>query len=340
MQPADRTAKVGADVTESADNGQPPAGPAGEAPPKETLVQRGKRWSKASMAWAVDASERHLSVAMGFRAAQQNRRVAAAVLAGGFAYRLFFWLLALGLVGGGVLGFFQEDSLEEALGKAGIPGAVIRSVGHFAADSGSARWWLIIVGVYLLLWSGYSGSKAARLVHALIWDEPPGKLARPFQASLAFSAVCLGLAGSIGLSWWLKEHVAAGAIAAVVALVVPLTALWLWVSNALPHRGVDWKDLLPGSVLVAVGFQILHVLTMWLAIPKLQSSTSTYGPLGVVAVLLFWGYLIGRLVVTAPILNASLYDERRRKRGDETVAAVSLTDLGVALPDAQEPGHE
>jgi hypothetical protein len=119
--------------------------------PEETLVQRGKRWGAASMAWAEGASKRHLSVAMSFRAAEQNRRVAAAVLAGGFAYRIVFWLLALGLVGGGVLGFLQGDSLETAFEEAGIPGAVVNSVGNFANDSGSARWWLILLGGYLVL---------------------------------------------------------------------------------------------------------------------------------------------------------------------------------------------
>ena len=71
------------------------------------------------MSWALLVSERHLSVALGFRAAERNRRVAAAVLAGGFAYRLFFWLLACGLVAGGVLGFLGGESTEDALDTAG-----------------------------------------------------------------------------------------------------------------------------------------------------------------------------------------------------------------------------
>jgi uncharacterized BrkB/YihY/UPF0761 family membrane protein len=297
-----------------------PETPGSEPPPvgvktevkteKESLADRGRRLAAASNAWAEDARTRHLSVGTSLRAARHNRRVAAAVLAGGFAYRIFFWLLALGLLAGGALGFLQEDSLDEALDRAGIPGAVVQSVGHFAHDSGSARWWLIALGGYLMLWSGYSGSKAARLVHALIWSEPPGKLGKPLTASLLFSGVCFGLGGAMSASWWLKQHATGGAIAATLVLVVPLTGLWLWVSLLLPHRDAHWKTLLPGALLVAVGFQALHVATLWFALPKLESSQSTYGPLGVVATLLFWGYLIGRLIVTAPILNASLYEER------------------------------
>jgi uncharacterized BrkB/YihY/UPF0761 family membrane protein len=273
--------------------------------------------SAEALARAEDASQRHLSVAMSFRAARQNRRFAAAVLAGGFAYRLFFWLLALGLVGGGVLGFFGGSSTQEAFDKAGFPGAVVKSVGDFARDSGSARIWLLLLGSYLLLWSGYTGAKAARLVHALIWDEPPSKWSRPLLASLAFSGVCLGVSTIVYASWWIRTETALGAVLSAVVLVVPLSALWLWVSLQLPHRDADWRALVPGAVLVAAGFQGLHVLTLWFAVPKLQSSASTYGPLGTVATLLFWGYLIGRLIVSAPILNASLYDERRERPSTE-----------------------
>lgn len=298
---------------------------------KESLAQRARRLSAESMRWVEDASERHLSVAMALRAAEQNRRVAAAVLAGGFAYRLFFWLLAVGLVGGGALGFLQGQSVDDALDRAGVPGAVVQSVGSFARDSGSSRWWLLLLGGYLMLWSGYSGSKAARLVHALVWNEAPGKLARPLRASLVFSGVCFALSGTVVVSWWLKENLGWGAIGIVTVLFVLIAGMWLWVSLALPHRDAEWKALVPGAIVVAFGFQVLHVLTMWLAIPRLQASSSTYGPLGVIAVLLFWGYLVGRLIVSAPILNASLYDERSPFQATPGADAAGAAD--GATPD-------
>ena len=45
----------------------------------------------AAMASAKSASERHVALAVPLRAAERNRRVAASVLAGGLAYRLFLW---------------------------------------------------------------------------------------------------------------------------------------------------------------------------------------------------------------------------------------------------------
>ena len=50
-------------------------------------------------------------------------------------------------------------------------------------------------------------------------------------------------------------------------------------------------------------------------------------------------YLIGRLVVTAPILNAALHDERRRKAGDATVQPVSMSDLGIQTTPHDQRGE-
>jgi membrane protein len=297
----------------SGEEGRPPAPPEPDGA-GETRAQQFRRLSASAMSWAVSASERHLSVALGFRAAERNRRVAAAVLAGGFAYRLFFWLLALSLVAGGAFGLLGGDSTEQALEKAGIPGAVISTVGQFASDSGSARWWLLGLGLYLMLWSGYTGAKAASLVHALIWEEPPAKLTRPIVSAIWFSVVLLSIYVTVFGTWWLYDTDKLAAVVAVIVLLAPLTALWVVVSLRLPHGDADWKALLPGALLMAVGLQVLHAATLWFVVPKLDKSSSLYGPLGGVATLLFWMYMAGRLVVTAPILNASLHEERRRKR--------------------------
>ena len=56
-----------------------------------------------------------MSIAVSFRAVERNQRVAATVLAGGLAYRLFLWLLPFGLIVGGALGLMNADSTEEAV---------------------------------------------------------------------------------------------------------------------------------------------------------------------------------------------------------------------------------
>ncbi len=54
-----------------------------------------------------------------------NRGVAASVLVGGVAYRLFLWLLPFGLIVGGVLGLGDASGVEDAVASGGLPAAVV-----------------------------------------------------------------------------------------------------------------------------------------------------------------------------------------------------------------------
>ncbi len=266
------------------------------------------------------ASQEHVALAVPIRAAQRNRRVAASVLAGGVAYRLFLWLLPFGLIIGGALGFVNAGSTENAISKGGLPGAITNAVGDAARSAHSESWWLLAVGLPLLLWAGYSGAKAVQLVHALVWDEPPPKT-RPLQGSLAFTGVMCVIWLGIALTWWFRGEWP-GYLAPVLTFA-PLAALWLWVSLHLPHRDAPWRALLPGALLVAIGFQVLHQLVHEFLVPKLEKSTSLYGGLGAATTIIFFIYLMAMLVVTAPVLNSSLYDELRTRAeasDDETTS--------------------
>jgi uncharacterized BrkB/YihY/UPF0761 family membrane protein len=275
-------------------------------------TQRARAKLTAAMASAKSASEQHVALAVPLRAAERNRRVAASVLAGGLAYRLFLWLLPFGLLVGGALGFLNAGSTEKAVSRGGIPGAISNAVGDASRSAHSNSWWLLAVGVPLLLWAGFSGAKAVQLVHSLVWDDPPQKT-KPLQGSLAFTGVLLAVWAIIALTWWVRGDWP-GVLAPVLTFA-PLTGLWLWVSLHLPHRDAPWKALLPGALLVGIGFPALHELVLTFLVPKLEKSTSLYGGLGATTTVIFFIYLLATLVVTAPILNSSLHQELGRKAG-------------------------
>ena len=269
----------------------------------------------ASMASEKGMSERHVALAVPLRAVERNRRVAATVLAGGFAYRIFLWLLPFGLIVGGALGFADADGTEEAVQGGGLPGAVTNAIGDAARSSHSNSWWLLAVGVPLLLWAGFSGAKAIQLIHSLVWDEPPPK-PQPLKMSLAFTGGICAFLAAVALTWWFRDEWPG--FLAPILMFAPLAALWLWVSVHLPHRDAPWQALLPGALVVAIGFQVLHEVVGHLLVPKLEKSTSLYGDLGATTTFLFFMYMTAILVVTAPLLNSSLYDELRSRKRDET----------------------
>ena len=108
---------------------------------------------------------------------------------------------------------------------------------------------------------------------------------------------------------WLNEVMRFGAVVAAALTITSLAGLWLLVSVHLPHRSAHWKALLPGALLFGVGLAMLHLATLLLLIPQLERSTGVYGAIGVVTTSLSWFYLVGRLVVTAPILNVATDEE-------------------------------
>ncbi len=284
----------------------------------------------AAKARAKGASQRHVSVAVPFRAVERNRRVASSVLAGGMAYRLFLWMLPFGLILGGALGLMDADSTEEAVESAGLPAAIVNAIGDAARAAESDSWWLLAVGVPLLLYAGYTGAKAVQLIHSLIWDEPL-KPSNPLRASLAFTGLVCAFMAAVALTWWLRDATWLVGLLALTLTIGPLAALWLWVSLRLPHRDAPWRALLPGALFVAVGFQILHGLIGALLVPKLEKSTSLYGGLGAMTTVLFFMYIVGSLVVAAPVLNSSLHHELRKQAHD------SRADATTGQPEAS-PG--
>ena len=90
-------------------------------------------------------------------ALERERLAAAGLLAGGLAYRLFFWLVPLGLVFASVLSFWVDEDrvgLQDAARNFGISGAATQSAMKAIAEEHHARWYFLIAGIVLLVWFG------------------------------------------------------------------------------------------------------------------------------------------------------------------------------------------
>jgi uncharacterized BrkB/YihY/UPF0761 family membrane protein len=287
------------------------------------------------------AGEHHVSIAVPLRAVERNRRVAASVLAGGIAYRIFLWLVPFGLVVGGALGLGNAAGIEDALAQGGIPGAVVNAFGDIASSADANSWLLLLVGVPTLLWEGFAGTKALQLMHSLIWNDPPPRT-RPLHSSFAFSGVMCAFIAAVSITWWFRDASTATQLVVFAVTIVPLAGLWLAVSLRLPHGTATWKALLPGAFLVAVGFQVCHGVVVYLIAPRVESATSLYAALGSVTTLLFFMYVAGRIVVTAPILNSSLHTELRGTGRAGKVEAIhrdlppSVEPTGIEVTDDSE----
>ena len=290
---------------------KPPGGEPHD-PPRAGTTARAVEWSRErtrrATRWSVEARTTHPSVDVGFRLADRDKRVAAGVLAGGVAYRLFFWILSVSVLSTGGLGVMPRGWVEDVLRGAGLSKAAVEAVQDLTRPSEPARWWLLLVGVWLVLWTGYLGAKALVLVHAAVWTVPVPPVRKPWAVSLCFTGTVLALALSMAVA--APVHAGGGGpglVAAVVTTAIPFT-VWLAASRWLPHRGTSWTGLVPGALLVALGTQAFFAVTTWFLVPSISNATELYGLVGIVATALFWLYVLGRLTIGAATLNASLHE--------------------------------
>jgi uncharacterized BrkB/YihY/UPF0761 family membrane protein len=96
----------------------------------------------------------------------------------------------------------------------------------------------------------------------------------------------------------------AGVMMVLVFSILALVGLWRLPRPAEVPR---WR-VVPGALLLGVGAEALRLFVSLYLAGKLERSTGLYGSLGLAVVLMTWLYLVGRLIVGAANLNATLWE--------------------------------
>ena len=281
-----------------------------EGPPPGSRLMRAREQARRVGDWA---GERVPGADLVVAALERERLAAAGLLAGGLAYRLFFWLVPLGLVIASVLSFWVDEDrvgLQDAARNFGISGAATQSAMKAIAEQHHARWYLLVAGIVLLVWFGIGVIRALNVAHSIAWNLRPERLRRPLFAGLAFSGIVISLIAVSASTQFLREEHDVTGLWVTMALFAFYLGAVLWIMDKLPHRSTSWRDLLPGAMLVALGTEVIHIVVVLYLVPKLGHSSELYGALGSATVILLWLYLLARLLVAAAFLNAALWERR------------------------------
>jgi uncharacterized BrkB/YihY/UPF0761 family membrane protein len=281
-----------------------------EGPPPASRVTRARDHARRAGDWA---GARLPGADLALVAHERERMAAAGLIAGGLAYRLFFWFVPLGLVFASVLSFWVDEDrvgVQDAARDFGISGAATQSAMRAIAEEHHARWYFLLAGLVLLVWFGIGVIRALNVAHSIAWNLRPEKLRRPVFAGLAFSGIVTTLILVSTSTQFLREQYGGIGLWLTMALFAFYLAAVLWIMDKLPHRSTSWRELLPGALLVALGTQVIHVVVVLYLVPKLGHSSELYGALGTATVILLWLYLLARLLVAAAFLNAALWDHR------------------------------
>jgi uncharacterized BrkB/YihY/UPF0761 family membrane protein len=263
---------------------------------------------------------RYVNIA--FLSLERDLSTGGGILAGAIAFRFFLFIIPYVFVAVFAFGFgadVAEKSPTEVARHSGIVGLAATAIDAAAETSTLAR----VLTLGIALWALMSGArmvfKSLRAVHALIWRVPLPK-ARNLTRNAVLTVVVLTTLIAVERLVWLAQQVsiALWVVSLVFVTAVPI-GVWLWLTlKVFPSApGTNWRDLLPGAVLIGVGVQGLHIVTIvWIA-RSLESKSETYGAMGASLTILLWAYLLGRLVTMSATLSAVMWDDKQRSAGSQ-----------------------
>ena len=251
----------------------------------------------------------------------RDKEIAGGVLGGGLAYRFFFWVLSLSVLGSGGLGFASSSGADVSSDaqNAGVSASLAKTIEDAADQSQTGRWWLLLTGLVLFAWFSFGLLRALRLVHAAAWRVRPPPLRNAPRALAVVLAAPVTIVVLTAAAGWVRANSARPVgLIATLGLCLVFGAIWLWVSMKLPAaQNVPWTAYVPGAVLLGVGIEALHVFTVYFLETKLANASELYGVLGLATTALFYFFLIGRGVVWAAELNAVVWGVRVAREEDE-----------------------
>lgn len=242
--------------------------------------------------------------------------------AASLTYYTFFSIFPLLLFSAAALGYltFDNDPLRDELVNSGLKTIPILSG---ALSPGGLerieenRNGLAVTGTLLALYTG-SGMIIAmqhslnRIYHV---DDEPNFLQKRLR-SLMWLAVLGGFAlASLALTT--VSELAPDAVASVLSLMGGLAvniALFSTAYKMLPATTLSWKEVLPGAIVAAIGFEILKIAgTAYLARGE-SARDETFGAFAAAASLLVASFIIARIVLLAAEVNAVLAERRATRQ--------------------------
>jgi membrane protein len=286
------------------------------------VVERLKRAQTDAKLRLERARARYGWVDIGVRTAKRYGDDDCGSYAAALTYYLFFSIFPLLLFAAAGLGYLtqgnrelRQDILESGLETVPVLSeAIDRSSLNQIEDNREA---IALTGLVLALYSG-SGAVVA-LEHALnkvghVRQEPNFLVKR--ARSLKWLVV-LGLASLASLALSTLVGFVVGPLGAALGIVAGVTVnvgIFATAFRFLPATERSWAQVLPGSVVAAVAFEILKFAGSFYLAKGAASRQQTFGALAGAAALLVASYLISQIILFAAELNEALFERRAIRR--------------------------
>ncbi len=319
---------------------EPEKVPAGEPQPPglsqriKTTVATAREKADGTFKRVEASRPNHASVDIAFNTYERDAERGGGLIAGALAYRFFFWVLPFVLVLVGGLGFLSSASSTaptDLAKQAGFLGLTAKSISDASASAEKTRFYALLIGLPAMYLASIGFVKALMVAHSLVWGVPRRKLVKKPMAAAVMTAVLITAMLILAVEQRVREASQGPGILVTMFFIVLAAGLWLFVSWYLPHADdVTLWQLVPGALAVAVGIQVVHLVTVYFVAHKVSHSSSTYGPLGAATAILLSLFLIARVIVFGASLNAEMWRRRQAR------AAAKSPQVPPAPPPSAE----
>jgi uncharacterized BrkB/YihY/UPF0761 family membrane protein len=202
----------------------------------------------------------------------------------------------------------------------------------------------LVIGLVLLLYGAQGVTQTAEQAMATVWNLPASERPR-FAARLGRSLAGLVTIGGAFLVNAFLAPIAAGhgiplyvRVLLIAAMLVINCGFYLAAFRVLTAADAGWRELLPGSVLAAVGFTALITVGAGLVQHQLRQSSATYGALAAVIGLVTFLLLLSKLTLYAAELNPVLA-RQLWPRALPTRPLTPVDEEVLRVQEAAQPRH-
>ncbi len=219
-----------------------------------------------------------------------------AVALGALAFSALFPLL---IVYSAVVPLTSANSFAEAIVKRlHLSGATADSVREVFAPTATVNQSVTVIGFVLVLFSALALARALQRMYELCYELPAaGVRGTPWHLLwLALIPIYLSLRPAV-------SDIGGGVWRVVASLLLGVVA-WLLTPYVLLGRRLEWRELLPGAALTAVGMTVLMAFSLVYLPHSLTTSAKQFGAIGIAFALLSWLVLAGFVLVATAAAGA------------------------------------
>jgi membrane protein len=232
-----------------------------------------------------------------------------AMAIGAYAYSALIPLL---VVYSSVLPRSENRSFaDDLIDRFDLHGSAATSVKAAFAPSGTVESGVTFLGVFLLVVSALSFSRAMQRLYELAFGLPTLGMRNTKWALLWLLVIAL----EVTIRPIVLGDLSGGL--EIVASLLFADLLWLITPHLLLGRRVGWLKLLPASILSTIGMSAVGVWSViWLP-HTISSSAAQYGVIGIGFALLTYMFAVASVLVVAATGGAMITDRLWRKRATE-----------------------